>query len=159
MHLLLMLCMLLLLALGTAACGSNQANAQPPSNTAASTSPTSKPVVCGNISQFGPRPTPTTAKGDPQKVADCFWHAYQQCQAASMNLITSSVDTVQTRTFQLQKKGNACQISDKLQMTVIPRPPHVVNVYTCASVSRQATTLQFIDCQADNTITIPLTRQ
>jgi len=151
-YMLITVCMLLLCVLGTVACSTDQAK---------EALPTSSPVVvqrsCGSISQLGRGPSTVTGNSDPQQVGDCFWHAYQQCTAtASFNFVTSSIDTVLIRTFQTQKTGSGCQVLDKVQMRIVPHPPRVKQVYTCASVKKLASALQILNCQGDGTITISL---
>ena len=168
--LLTIVCLLLFLALGTAACGNGSVNAQPsgtPSSTAkqnASPTVTGTTVVtpksCGTISHLGVGPassqSASAGKSTPQSAANCFWQAYQACNAASLTVVTSSIDTSVTRTFQIQKVGGNCSIRDTVQARVLPRPPHITGKYTCSTMSKQTAALQFLHCQGDGTITVSL---
>ncbi|GCE08016.1 hypothetical protein [Dictyobacter aurantiacus] len=170
---LLTMCLLALLVLVLAACGSSsdQGSAGTTTPTAQSTpTPTPSPMTptatgtsgatqgsCGSISNMlrGAPSSGTSTNSDPQQVGDCFWSAYQQCRPASLNYVTGGVDTILTRTFQIQKTASgSCQVQDKIQMRVLPRPPRTTAVYTCASVEKQATALQFRNCQKDGTINV-----
>ncbi|GHO87458.1 hypothetical protein [Dictyobacter formicarum] len=163
---------LVLVVLALAACGSNsdqgsasttthpaQSTPSPASQAVATSTPGATQGYCGSISRMllGAKASP--GQGDPQQVANCFWSAYQQCRPASFTYATGSVDTILTRTFQTQKSASGCLVQDKLQMRVLPRPPRTTAVYTCASVKMQASTLQFLNCQKDGTITLSLNKQ
>ncbi|GLV55667.1 hypothetical protein KDH_25110 [Dictyobacter sp. S3.2.2.5] len=166
------MCLLALLALVLAACGGNSdqgSTGTTPPKAQSTPTPTPSPAAtatgtpgvaqgsCGSISNMlrGAPASGTSTNSDPQQVGNCFWSAYQQCRPASLNYVTGGVDTILTRTFQTQKTASgSCQVQDKIQMRVLPRPPKTTAVYTCTSVEMQATELQFRNCQKDGTINI-----
>jgi hypothetical protein len=162
--LLLIVGVLLLFIAGVTACGNsnNQANAHPSST--ATAAPTMTPIVslqsCGVITKMGNGPSggfsTGTGKSDPQSVGNCFLQAYQACTSTSFTYVVSSVDTITTRTFQLQKSGSTCQIHDTVQSHVLPRPARTTGVYTCALVKKQDSTLQILHCQDDGTIVLSI---
>lgn len=167
----LIMCLLALLVLALAACGSNSdqgsaSTATPTAQSTQSSTPsaaaTGTPGVaqgyCGSISRMLQGAIASPGPGDPQKVGNCFWSAYQQCRPASLNYVTGGVDTILTRTFQLQKTASGCLVQDKIQMRVLPRPPRTTAVYTCASVKMQTSALQFLNCQKDGTINLSLNK-
>jgi len=165
------MCLLALLMLALTACGSNSDQGSTTSSTPpkAQSTPTPTPAsvatstpgtpagYCGSISRMMQGAKSLPGPGDPQKVGNCFWSAYQQCQPASISYITASIDTTLTRTFETRKTASgACQVQDTVQTRVIPRPPRTMGVYTCTSAKMRATSLQFLDCQKDGTITLSL---
>lgn len=153
---------LLLCVLGTTACNATPVTTPGSPLTTTAVTPTSSAsagqLSCGSISQLGPGSVPTTKTSTPQQIGDCFWQAYQQCTAASLTFVTSSIDTILTRTFQIQKIGGGCQVLDKVQMRIVPQPPRVKQTYTCTSVQKTTSTLQVLNCQDDGTITISLVK-
>ncbi len=150
---------MLLGAFSITACGTTDSTAATTTSQKTTvTTPTSgqAQVNCGSISQS--MRGPVTSKDDPQKVVDCFWSAFQQCRPASLDFKTSGVDTVLTRTFQLQKAGSSCQVLEKVQNQIFPQKPRVTGTYVCASVQKNATALQFMNCQTEGTVKVPLSK-
>src|SRR5450432_4082078 len=130
---------LALFAILLAGCGSSTVGSTP-----TTTNPTTASVQkCGSIGVMRTQPVPiipaSTIKTSAPTVApsvagNCFWQAFQQCQAASLVVNFGSVDTVTTHTFTLQKQNTNCKISDAVQNRIIPRPAKNVGNYTCTGL-------------------------
>ena len=68
--------------------------------------PTPPQASCGTLAF----PQDSSAKPHLQQVEQCFYHAYQQCAAMTMQVSQRGVDSGSTSVYWPQKQGNACQI-------------------------------------------------
>lgn len=132
---------LLIALLGLAACVPSQSGGNP-----------GKPQACGTVQIRGNGQVvnATTA----QQSEDCFWQAYQHCQAATLIVTTMGVDSGITRTFTVIANGGSCKVSDAEQNYVVPNHTGPLNIYTCASV-QQSDGLLFHSCGADGDVQVP----
>ncbi|HEU5230108.1 MAG TPA: hypothetical protein VFU49_19975 [Ktedonobacteraceae bacterium] len=154
----------IILGIGLVACGSNQgggaATGTTPTATTGSTSPTATTTAqtgvqqCGSIN-IAPRGTVENA-GLSTKAADCFWKAYQQCQAASLIYRVGGLDTSTVRTLTIEKQNGACAITDAVQNFVVPHQIGPTKNYVCNKVSNSNGQLHISGCGADGTVIIPV---
>jgi hypothetical protein len=90
-----------------------------------------------------------------QNASTCFWNAFQQCQLASITYNVSGVDTITSRTFTIEPRGNSCIITDAVQHQVVPNPVGSPNIYTCATATNERGSLHFTACGEDGNVIIP----
>lgn len=119
-------------------------------------SPSSLPQQCGMILQMRSSSVPQQSAGQVQKIGDCFWHAFQQCQAATLVYVVKSIDTITQHSFTVGRNNTTCTISDAVQRTVIPKAPSAVRTFTCTTLTNDQEVLHFKGCGQDGDITIPL---
>ena len=132
---------LLIALLGLAACSPSQTGGNP-----------SKPQACGTVQIRGNGQVVDTTKA--QQSENCFWQAYQHCQAATLIVTTIGVDSGITRTFTVIPNNGSCKVSDAEQSYVVPNHKGPLNIYTCASV-QQSDGLLFHSCGADGDVQVP----
>lgn len=139
-----------LISAGLAACGSSTSSGSP-----GNPSPTPPPQAqkCGSV-QGNPRNL-TGSGPDAKQAENCFWQAYQKCQAASLSYTLTGVDTIIKHTFTINKNGQQCSVSDMVQHAVVPAPLSAAKTYTCTGVVQQADGLHISNCGIDGTILIP----
>ena len=130
------------------ACASNSSSAQSPTPTT--------PVQaqkCGSV-QTNPRGVPLNEPAAKQ-AEDCFWQAFQKCQAATLSYTLTSVDTVVVRTFTIQGSGEQCSIKDAVQHAIVPAKLSAAKTYTCTGVAQKVDGLHFSACGDDGDVTVP----
>ena len=93
-----------------------------------------------SISVFTPSPTlaqqvqncgkvDTTLNGKPvddnqaRLAGNCFWQAFQNCQAASLILKEHSLDTGADHTFTMKGTNSKCSIMDTVRHYIVPNNP------------------------------------
>ena len=133
---------LLVALLGLAACGPSQSGTPP-----------SKPQACGTVQIRGDGQVVDSTKA--QQAENCFWQAYQQCQAATIIVTTMGVDSGIIRTFTVVPNGGTCKVSDAEQNYVVPNHTGPLNIYTCANVQQLSGGLLFHSCGADGDVRVP----
>src|SRR5690348_5839024 len=88
-----------------------------------STSPSNQTQQCGTITQsLNPR-APQNNSDQVQNTGNCFWHAYQQCQPATLSYIFTGIDTITTDIFKISQSHNTCTITGTMQLTIVPHVP------------------------------------
>ena len=111
---------------------------------------------CGTIGVMRTRANANTPGNIKANAAgNCFWQAFQQCQAASLTVNFGGVDTITTHTFTLQKKNTSCTITDVVKNRVIPRPARNTGTYTCSGLVNASNELRFNDCGTLGNIVVP----
>lgn len=94
--------------------------------------------------------------GDKVKQSEsCFFHAFQQCSAATLTFRASGVDAGVIHTFTTQNNGGVCSISDQTQHYVAPNPPQAGATYTCTGLTQQADGLHFSGCGDEGIVLVP----
>ena len=73
------------------------------------TPPTPPQATCGVILQSGP-PQAVSTDAQRQHVERCFYHAFQQCVARTMQVSENRVDTGSDTLYWPQLQGKTCQI-------------------------------------------------
>ncbi|MFL5627150.1 MAG: hypothetical protein ACJ788_16340 [Ktedonobacteraceae bacterium] len=140
--------LLLVIGVGLGACGSNSTGSAGPTPT----TPT-QAQKCGTVQ--------TKPNGDPlnptsaQQTTGCFWQAFRQCHPATLVYTAAGVDTVTTRTFNIQNNGEQCSIVDVVKHQVIPAPATTAKTYTCSGLTQQSDGLHFASCGTDGNIIVP----
>jgi hypothetical protein len=132
----------LLALMGLAACAPSQNGGSP-----------GKPQACGTVQVRGNGQVVDTTKA--QQAENCFWQAYQQCQAATIIVTTMGVDSGINRTFTVIPKDGGCKVSDAEQSYVVPNHTGPLNTYTCASVQQLSNGLLFHSCGVDGDVQVP----
>jgi hypothetical protein len=108
--------------------------------------------ACGDIRMLGPNPPRDKSA---RLAEDCFFHAFQQCRAATLTVTISGVDAGTIHQFTLEKTGNQCRIVDSVVRYVLPRPTQVPQAATCADLIRQNNGLLFKGCGDQGDILVP----
>jgi hypothetical protein len=90
-----------------------------------------------------------------KQAENCFWHAFQQCNAATLTFEASGIDTGIIHTFTVMNNNGTCSISDATQHYIAPRPPQSGNTYMCAGLVQQADGLHFSGCGDEGTVVVP----
>ena len=141
-----------------AGCGSNVLGKGGQSQ--ATPAPTSSPTwiqqsqTCGKID--------TNLSGKPVDAAqaklagNCFWQAYQHCQAASLLLRVHSLDTGADHLFTLKSTHGTCSIMDAVTHYIVPNNLKTTRTYTCKGLVMQADGLHFIACGSLGNIVAPM---
>ncbi|MDQ6602128.1 MAG: hypothetical protein M3Z19_05320 [Chloroflexota bacterium] len=134
----------------------------PPSPQRTLPTPASEPTAfqgqdCGRIEMVGksliddPRNAPTF---------DCFWQAYQQCQAVGMAQLfvyQRFFETSDNRSFRLDGTSGVCAISEELQAFGLMANTPQTSIFTCAGLARDSGGLHFLGCGSDGDFTVPAT--
>ena len=137
-----------LLLFATLACGTSAGAASPTVKP-----PSASTQKCGMI---GVRPggkATVNPAGAARSAGNCFWHAYQQCRAASLVVSFGGIDTITTHTFGVRQ---SCAIADAVQHRVIPQPARNGGTFLCRGLTRTADELRFSGCGMDGDIVVPL---
>lgn len=88
-------------------------------------------------------------------VENCFWQAFQQCQAATMIYAQNELDTGTIHHFSLQRVNGSCVITDGVQHFIAPRPAQGTTNYVCAGLTQQADGLHFRACGQLGDVLVP----
>jgi hypothetical protein len=154
---------LILLCALLAACGSyipsqaGESQASSTSNPALIPSPThphQQAQNCGKVD--------TTLNGKPldakqaRLAGNCFWQAFQNCQAASLLLRVHSLDTGANHAFTMKGTHGACLIVDTVTHYIVPNNLNTTRSYTCSGLVMQADGLHFIACGSLGNIVMPV---
>ena len=127
----------------------------------------------GGQSQTTPSPTlaqqaqncgkvDTTLDGQPvdanqaRLAGNCFWQAFQNCQAASLILKEHSLDTGADHTFTMKGTNGKCSIMDTVKHYIVPNNLNLTRSYTCSGLVMQADGLHFIACGSLGNIFMPI---
>lgn len=145
-----------LVGTGLAACGSRSSNQVNTSSTQAKTQVAQLPVQvqkCGIVQGLARLEVPVADNG-AQQVENCFWQAYQHCNPATLEFITTSVDTALIRTFTIHDNQGTCSITDARQLRVMPNQLSAVKTFTCTGMVQQQG-LRFLSCGEDGNVFVP----
>lgn len=124
-----------------------------PTALATSTTPGTKAILnCGTIRISA---TPIVVDAKTRDAKECFWHAYQQCQAATLTVNFTGVDTITRRILTLSQ-GTPCHVTVVVQHSIVPQPVKTTGNYSCGSIDRTSQALVIKTCGKDGDITIPL---
>jgi len=134
----------LLLVEALAACGSA---------TLSSPTPTPTPKACGTVAMLITGRLIDQAAAE--QVENCFWQAYQHCQAASMQVTTMGIDAGTIRIFTVESRGASCQVTDMVHTYVAPNHTGPVMIYPCSGVTQQAVGLLIAGCGNDGNVVVP----
>lgn len=153
--------MILLCAL-LAGCGSyapaqgGQSQATPTAHTALTPSPTqAKPVQnCGEVDTTVNGKALDTNKA--RQATNCFWQAFQNCQAASLLLKVHSLDTGANHVFTTKSINGKCSTMDTVTHYIVPNNLNTTRSYTCSGLAMKADGLHFIACGSLGNIVVPI---
>ena len=81
-----------------------------------------------------------------KQAGNCFWHAYQHCQAASLLLKVHSLDTGADHTFTTKETNGKCSIIDTMTHYIVPNSLRTTRTYTCSGLVMQTDGLHFTAC-------------
>ena len=87
---------------------------------------------------------------------NCFWQAFQNCQAATLILVEHSLDTGAVHTFTIKGNNGKCSIIDTVKHYIVPNNLNSTTTYTCSGLVMQADGLHFIACGNAGNIDLPL---
>lgn len=141
--------MFLILGCMLVACGSSM-------TTGGQKTPTPQPISCGSATG-GHSGVVSSTKSSTQKAVTCFYHAYQQCQPATLTFTTFAVDTGAVNHLSVKDGNSSCAIQDSVQHYIAPNPPGTATMYTCSTMIMQADGLHIQQCGTLGTVLIPLT--
>jgi hypothetical protein len=152
---------LMLLCALLASCGSvprqgSQSQTTPTANPALTANPTQTQQAhnCGKVD--------ITLNGKPsdanqaRQAANCFWEAFQNCQAASLLLKEHSLDTGADHTFTTKGTHSTCSIMDTVTHYIVPNNLKTTRSYDCRGLVMQADGLHFIACGSLGNIVMPI---
>ena len=115
--------------------------------------PAAQVQKCGSV-ETSPNGLITSAT--QAKLAEsCFWQAYQQCHAATLNFTKHSLDTGAIYAFTIVNTNGQCSISNATQTYIAPHPPKSGKTYTCTGLTQQADGLLFTSCGEVGDIVVP----
>jgi hypothetical protein len=137
---------LVILSLGLAACASS-------GTTGAGQTPP-PPQQCGSIHLT--QGLPNSVDPNAGQVENCFWQAYQHCQAATFDATFMGVDGGAIRTFTTSPNGTTCTVQDTVQFYAVPQGKKPSHTYTCTGLAQpQEGGLLFTGCGADGDVMVP----
>jgi hypothetical protein len=129
----------------------------------------------GGQSQTTPAPTATSSQrvqncgtvgialnGQPadrnqaRLAGNCFWQAFQHCQAATLLLKEHSLDTGADHTFTIKSNNGKCSVVDTVKHYIVPNNQTTTTTYSCSGLVMQADGLHFIACGNLGSIHLPL---
>ena len=87
---------------------------------------------------------------------NCFWQAFQHCQAATLLLREHSLDTGADHTFTIKSNNGKCSIVDTVKHYIVPNNQITTTTYSCSGLVMQADGLHFIACGNLGSIHLPL---
>jgi hypothetical protein len=108
--------------------------------------------ACGEVRTLGPNPPREAAA---LQAEDCFFKAFQQCQAATLTVTMAGVDAGTINNFALEKQGDNCRITGSVVRYVVPRPTPVPEQFICQGLTRKNGGLLFTACGAQGDIVVP----
>jgi len=91
-----------------------------------------------------------------RQAGNCFWQAFQNCQAASLLLKVHSLDTGADHTFITKGINGKCSIMDTVKHYIVPNNLNTTRSYTCSGLVMQADGLHFIACGSLGNIVMPI---
>src|SRR5215471_15221437 len=151
------ICLLVVLvSTGLAACGSRSSNQVNTSSTQPKTQVAQLPVQvqnCGMVQGLARLEVPVADNGS-QQAENCLWQAYQHCRPATLDFITTSLDTALIRTFTIHNNQGTCSISDARQLRMMPNQLSAVKTFTCTGLIQQQG-LRFLSCGEDGNVFVP----
>ena len=108
--------------------------------------------ACGEIRTLGPNPPLEPAA---LQAEDCFFQAFQACQAATLSVTMAGVDAGTIDRFAVEPQAGGCRITGSVVHYVIPRPTAVPEQFTCQGLSRKNNGLLFSGCGSQGDIAVP----
>jgi hypothetical protein len=108
--------------------------------------------ACGEVRTLGPNPPREAAA---LQAEDCFFQAFQQCQAATLTVTMAGVDAGTINNFAVEKQGDNCRITGSVVRYVVPRPTPVPEQFICQGLTRKNGGLLFTACGAQGDIVVP----
>ncbi|WP_201393793.1 hypothetical protein [Ktedonobacter sp. SOSP1-85] len=102
---------------------------------------------------------PISGDAKSRDAEECFWHAYQQCQAAILIVNFTGIDTLTRHTVTLGPgtQSGSCHVTEVVQHSIMPQPLKTTGNYSCGSINRTSQAMVIKACGKDGDITIPLT--
>lgn len=95
-------------------------------------------------------------KNGARLAGNCFWQAFQHCQAATLLLKEHSLDTGADHTFTIKSNNGKCSIVDTVKHYIVPNNQTTTTTYSCSGLVMQADGLHFIACGNLGNIHLPL---
>ncbi|WP_201391328.1 hypothetical protein [Ktedonobacter sp. SOSP1-52] len=101
---------------------------------------------------------PISGDAKSRDAEECFWHAYQQCQAAILIVNFTGIDTLTRHTVTLGPgtQSGSCHVTEVVQHSIMPQPLKTTGNYSCGSIDRTPQAIVIKACGKDGDITIPL---
>ncbi len=87
---------------------------------------------------------------------NCFWQAFQRCQAATLLLKEHSLDTGADHTFTIKSNNGKCSVVDTVKHYIVPNNQTTTTTYSCSGLAMQADGLHFIACGNLGSIHLPV---
>ena len=91
-----------------------------------------------------------------RQAENCFWQAFQHCQAATLMLKEHSLDTGADHTFTIKSSDGKCSIVDTVKHYIVPNNVTTTTTQSCSGLVMQADGLHFIACGNLGSIHLPL---
>ena len=107
--------------------------------------PTPPQATCGSV-VFLQGGAPQSVSKDVQQVEDCFYHAYQQCVAKTMQVSEHGVDTGSSALYWPHQQGHTCQIIVESSSFGLVGSANSTETGTCQSVIPKNGGLLFQRC-------------
>jgi hypothetical protein len=142
------------MSISLAACGysGSRQNRSPSTQSSAQVANTPASVQeCGIVQDPGRLKVPIADSGANQ-AENCFWHAFQHCNPATLVYILGGIDASLIRTFTIHNETVKCLLLDAKQQRIVPNPPSVPETYICAGLVQQPNGLYFYACGKDGDI-------
>jgi hypothetical protein len=143
-----------LISITLAACGysGSHQDSIPSTQSSSQVANTHAPVQkCGLVQSPGSLKVPIADSGAEQ-AENCFWHAFQHCQPATLVYILGGIDPSLIRTFTIHNETGECSISDAKQQRIVPNPPSFPESYICAGLIQRPNGLNFYACGKDGNV-------
>ena len=107
--------------------------------------PTPPQATCGDVVFLQGRLRQPLNKDAPQ-VELCFYHAYQQCAAVTINVGEHGTDTGDSTTYWPAKQGNTCRIIAQYSTFGLVSSANLTETGTCQGVVHKNGGLLLLQC-------------
>jgi hypothetical protein len=111
-------------------------------------------ATCGEVALFaGGSPQPYNK--DAQQSEDCFYHAFQNCAAVTLDVHYMGVDTGSDTIYWPDRQGNTCRLIEQFSSYGLVSSANRTETGTCQGLARKNGGLLFLQCDGSGDIFIP----
>ena len=116
--------------------------------------PTPPQATCGEVALFAGG-TPQPYNKNAQQSEDCFYHAFQNCAAVTLDVHSMGVDTGSDTIYWPDKQNNACRIIEQSSSYGIVSSANHTETDICQGLARKNRGLLFLQCGTSGNVFIP----
>ena len=116
--------------------------------------PTPPQATCGRVGLLAGGP-PQPYNKDAQQSEDCFYHAYQNCAAVTLDVHYMGTDTGADTIYWPDRQDNTCRIIAQFSSYGLVSSANRTETDTCQGLTRKNGGLLFLQCGSSGDIFIP----